>query len=72
MKCTPPLLNGLNPSRIRPDFKLILLIARFFAQKIPSMLKWRRDSALTLQTGAAINFCMPVREEQEIKFYSCN
>lgn len=39
MKCTPSLSNGLSPSRIRPDFKLILFIARFFAQKIPSMLK---------------------------------
>lgn len=67
MKHTPPLLNGLNPSRIRPDFKLILLIARFFAQKIPIMLKWRRDSVLTLQTGAVINFFIRVRSELEIK-----
>lgn len=67
MKRTPPLLNGLNPSKIRPDFKLILLIARFFAKKIPIALKWRRDSVLTLQTGAVINFCMPVRGEREIK-----
>lgn len=67
MKHTPPLLNGLNPRRIRPDFKLILLIARFFAQKIPITLKWRRDSVLTLQTGAVINFCMPVRRELEMK-----
>lgn len=67
MKRTPPLLNSLNPSRIRPDFKLILLIARFFAQKIPIMLKWRRDSVLTLQTGVVINFIIGIRSELEIK-----